>query len=438
MNALLQRFTSERRDLGWLLGEKVVLLAFALTSSVLLARYLGPRDFGLLSALTAAVSLALPLASLGLNAVVVRELVDEARSEAVVLGTCVFLRLLGGVFATVALLGLYLSVDDFAGVDRLVLLLFAGVGFAAAFGVHEYWFQARVANHRLARLRMVVFGSFLGLKLVAITFEAGRQTLYVIVAAEMLALPLAVAAACWMARRDTTGYRIDLRYGAGLLRSSSWLILSAFTAAIYLKVDVLMLLHLRGGTEAGLYTTASKLSEIWYQLPLLLCTVLFPHMLRLRKQSRDAYDDFLQVVYGLLFWSALLLVLAVAIVGETLVVGLFGEPYRPAVAILHIHIWACLFIFMRALLSKWLIAESLFAFSLLSHGIGALINVGLNWPFIQWYGGIGAAWATVVSYAVASTFALLLSRSTLPAAKMMLKAPLLPITVLSYRGIKWS
>jgi Na+-driven multidrug efflux pump len=49
---------------------------------------------------------------------------------------------------------------------------------------------------------------------------------------------------------------------------------------------------------------------------------------------------------------------------------------------------------------------------LLSHAIGALLNVGLNLWLIPKMGIVGAAWATLISYAYASFFFLLLAKST--------------------------
>ena len=74
--------------------------------------------------------------------------------------------------------------------------------------------------------------------------------------------------------------------------------------------------------------------------------------------------------------------------------------------ILSIHIFATLFIFQRAILSKWLIIESYYKFSLMSHGAGAISNIILNLLLIPTYGGIGAALATLFSYMIASFLSL--------------------------------
>ncbi len=110
-----------------------------------------------------------------------------------------------------------------------------------------------------------------------------------------------------------------------------------------------------------------------------------------------------------------------------LVSALFGAEYAAAAPVLALHIWAGVFIFMRALLSRWLVAEDLLRFSLVTHLAGAVINVVGNLILIPRHGPLGAAIATVVSYAVASWLALFASAATRPMAWKMARALLLPL-----------
>ena len=57
---------------------------------------------------------------------------------------------------------------------------------------------------------------------------------------------------------------------------------------------------------------------------------------------------------------------------------LYGQEYTGSVPILQIHVWAGVFIFPRAAFSKWLIAERLLVFSLVTQGAGAVVNIGAN------------------------------------------------------------
>src|SRR3546814_15167018 len=77
-------------------------------------------------------------------------------------------------------------------------------------------------------------------------------------------------------------------------------------------------------------------------------------------------------------------------------------------------------------LSKWLIAEELYIFSLVTHGSAAIVNVAINIALIPKFGGVGAAVATLVSYATAGFLSLLLHHRTRGLFFMMLKSPMWP------------
>jgi O-antigen/teichoic acid export membrane protein len=74
--------------------------------------------------------------------------------------------------------------------------------------------------------------------------------------------------------------------------------------------------------------------------------------------------------------------------------------------------------------------ENKLKFLFISSGLGALVNVALNLILIPQYGGMGAAVATVVSYAFEGLFACFLYRPVRRNGWMMLKALAMPFRYL--------
>jgi PST family polysaccharide transporter len=112
---------------AWLFADKALRMAVGLTVGVMVARYLGPTQFGLLSyALTFATFWAV-LAGVGLNTVVVRELVEEPGRASFTLGTAFWLQFVAGLAAyglCVAGIGVLRSADEV--LRTLVCILGAG------------------------------------------------------------------------------------------------------------------------------------------------------------------------------------------------------------------------------------------------------------------------------------------------------------------------
>jgi Na+-driven multidrug efflux pump len=77
-----------------------------------------------------------------------------------------------------------------------------------------------------------------------------------------------------------------------------------------------------------------------------------------------------------------------------------------------IYIWAGVFVFLGVANSKWLLSENLQIFSTINTGIGALSNVILNYFLIKSYGINGAAWATMISYALSAYLLLFVYKKT--------------------------
>src|SRR5262245_9709117 len=86
---------------GWLFADRVVRMGLGLVISVWMARYLGPSQFGEFNYAIAFVSFFGVAASLGLDSVVVRELVRHPETRDEILATVFVLKLLGGALAFV-------------------------------------------------------------------------------------------------------------------------------------------------------------------------------------------------------------------------------------------------------------------------------------------------------------------------------------------------
>ena len=80
---------------SWLMAERILRMTVALFVGVYVARYLGPERFGLLSYANSFVGLFLALATLGIESIVIRELVKSPESRNELLGSAFGLKILG-------------------------------------------------------------------------------------------------------------------------------------------------------------------------------------------------------------------------------------------------------------------------------------------------------------------------------------------------------
>src|ERR1051325_10626811 len=81
---------------GWLLADRILRLGVGLFVGVWVARYLGPEQFGLYNYALAFAGLFGAFATLGLDSIVVRDIVSNPANKNEVLGTAFVLKLIGG------------------------------------------------------------------------------------------------------------------------------------------------------------------------------------------------------------------------------------------------------------------------------------------------------------------------------------------------------
>ncbi|MCZ0924049.1 flippase [Vibrio diabolicus] len=421
------------RNTAWLFSERIITLAITFLINIFLARYLAPEQFGQYNFIVSFLALLAPFTSLGLNALVTREIVN-GRSQYEVLCSSFLLRLIGGlVGATIAVVGILIWQSSIELVDPKWLILAAVINISSALYVIEFYFQAEVASKYIVFIRVTTLIISSAAKLVGILLKADLSFFIWVFFVELIIRGVLYVSGYIYYNKHFSEvitlkhFSWNKTYAFSLLDQSKWLVLSGFMSVVYLKIDQLMIGQMVGATELGVYSVAARLSEVWYFFPLALTTSFFPKLLKARG-NRESYNFQLEQLCGVLLWMAIIIAIAVSLLGGWLVPFAFGEPYAPAAPILTIHIWAGCFIFMRALLSKWLIAEGLLKFSLFTHGIAAIVNIVLNYFLIPKFGGEGAAIATLISYASASYFVLWLHPKTQIMALIMTKSVFMPAT----------
>lgn len=406
------------KNTQWLLVEKAISLPIALLVNIMITRYLGVERSGEYHYLLSIIAIVAPLSIAGLAGVVTRQLVENPENTQTILGTALVGRLAGGALAFFIIF-FYSIFSSFENSQWLLLLALANV--LSCFTLFDFWFQAKVDAKMAVFSRLLVLLTMSLAKLFAVITNSGLNTLVMIYAVEMVLTGLVLLVFYFYRQRELI-FKFDSSLLLSMLKKSGWLILSGFAAAIYLKIDQVMLGDLIGNHAVGIYAAASRLSEIWYFLPQAIVASFFPSLLKLKQANQHDYWQKLQRLCDSLLLLALAIVLPVILLATPVIALLYGDAFSASALVLKIHIFAGLFVFMRSLFSKWLIAEDLLKFSLISHGAGALVNVGLNLVLIPQYQEVGAALATVVSYAFASYVALFIFKSTRPMAWIMTRS----------------
>jgi polysaccharide transporter, PST family len=419
-------------NLGWLFAERAARLALTVGVGFLVARHLGPARLGLLSYAVALTTLVGAVASLGLDAIVKRDLLRQPAATGDLLANAAVLRFAAGGLMAVLLLGYALLLTSGPGPERRLLAILAVTLLQPAFLTPELWLQAHL-NARYAVLAQTA----------ALAAGAGMRLLLIFRDA-----PLEAFAFAWVLEAAATGLalhvmsrRAGLRFawakatrpGMRQLLGEAWpLMFAGIAVVVYMKIDEVMLRYLVGPTAVGIYSAATRLTEIWFFVPTALASSVLPALLRARDRGEAAYHDRLQRYFDLSAGAAYALSLPMALAAPWLVRLAYGWPYDDAAPIVAVHIWSSVFVFLGVARGQWLVNEGLQRFYLAATIAGAVANIGLNLVLIPRWGGLGAAWATLISYAIAAWLASYFHPEVRPAATMQTRALLIPFRVWRY------
>ncbi|UAW96843.1 flippase [Halopseudomonas nanhaiensis] len=394
------------------------MLAAGLTATMVVARYLGPGDFGYLNYALSLVALLQIVCHMGMTGLLVKELRVRPEIENRILSSVFVVKVCSALLAYGVMLVVWLSGED----HRMAVLPLVGIMLLfTPFEMLNDWFQSKVKAKYAAVAGMI--GQLSG-ALLKIGLAVAGFGLVAVAAAHVSIIVITVVLLLFFAFQLKRDFRFDFSWQLSkeLLGKSFLIFLGSLSAVIYLKVDQIMLQHMLGDEAVGQYAAAAKLSEAWYILPQVVMASIFPKIIDVSHGDKSKFNSFLQLLFDLLFFSALCLSVFVWFFSDIIIAVLYGDAYSPAAAVLSIHIFASIFVFMRALFSKWIILEEVFIFSLITQGLGALSNIALNYWLIQSHGIVGAALATLISYSIASYFSLLLSAKTREVFRMMTRS----------------
>jgi len=392
------------RNAGWLLTDRVSRVGVGLFTGLLVARYLGPQQFGVFSYVTAFAALFAVFATLGLTDLVVRVLVQEPEDRDETLGTVFTLRFLAASLAlSIATVSVFLLRPHDATAHYLVPVAAAGMLFQSADTI-DFWFQSKLQSKFTVYAKLVPFFVASAAKIGLVVVHAPLPAFVWASLAEQSMAAVGMFVVYKSRRLSIRNWSFSLQRAQRLLAQSWPLILTGVAITVYMRIDIIMIGQFSGARSTGLYSAATRISEVWYFLPTVIVTSAFPVIVEVKRRSEAEYYEKLESMFHFLMALGLAIAVPMTVLSGPLVALLYGGRYVQAGTILAIHIWTSLFVFLGVGQGPWTITEGLTRLILFRTSAGALVNVGLNVFLIPLYGGIGAATATVIAQSFAAFF----------------------------------
>lgn len=410
-------------NISWLFFDKIFRMGVGLIVGVWIARYLGPQQFGLWNYAISLTSLFGAFATLGLDNIVIRDIVKDPSQRYKVLGNAFFLKFIAGIAILIVTVAIIYVIKK----DRLSLYLVAlsSMGFVfQSFNVIDLYFQSQIRSKFAIYARNSAFFIVSLFKVFLLLTKAPLILFALAGAIEIVLCSAFLILSYTFNHLPILVWKFNAAVSKKLLADSWPLMLSALAISTYMNIDQVMIGQMLGNREVGIYSVAVKISEIWYFVPVAIVGSLFPTIIETKKRSAQLYDVRIQKLYNLMTWLGIFVAVIFSFSSAFIIHVLYGINYVSASPILSLHIWAGIAVCLGVASNNWLIAENLQKYGFYRTIQGAVINVVLNFLLLPKFGSVGAAIATVVSYFY-SVFGVIFFNKTRKTGFMMLKSFLL-------------
>ncbi len=393
---------------GYLFTEKIIRVFVNIFIWAKVIQYLGPEQFGIFSYALSLVSFFTIFSDLGLETIVIKRLIHEPAAQNKILGSIFFLNVIVGIATVVCLILLIIIIPTTPELKTVILILSLKGLFQSLRNI-DFYFQSQVKFSYIVFsqiISLIVTGVlclyFVYLKMPLVSFAA-------ISIIEVAVVSLGLAFSYLKERQSFASWEIDMSVIKKLLAQSWPLIISGIAIFIYMRLDQIMIQNILGPTSLGYYSAAVRISEVFYFLPMIITSSLFPAVIYSKINDKTTYEDRLEALFGLLFFISIATALVLYLCSGFLIEKLYGNQYTRSVQSLMILVWANPFVFWGVARTKWAIAENAQMLTMIYIILGAVLNVILNIILIPKYSIEGAAVATIISQAVAAVFSNLLS-----------------------------
>jgi PST family polysaccharide transporter len=407
--------------MSWLMVDRVVRMGMSLFVGVWIARYLGPAQFGSLNFAVAYIALFGSAATLGLEGIVVREVLHRPEDTHKTLGTTLALRGSAGLLAAGVSIAVLCLIQPHDRQALLLVSIYSVTLIFQAFDTIDAFFQSQV------RSKITVWaknGAFLVVAVIRVLLIYAKAPVWAFVTAmagEVMLGTVGLVLGYRLSGGKILSWRSSRKRAAELLQQSWPVIFSSMAIMVYMRLDMVMLKMMQGEFAVGLYAAATRISEVWYFIPMAIVSSVSPAIMR-AKDDPDLFYGRLRKLFSLMTLSACTIGTVVALLSGTIVRILYSSSYRGAGPVLAVHVWASVFVFLGCAQSPWDITKNLLKLSMFRTALGAVINVAMNLYLIPRYSAMGAAIATVVSYAISAVFANAFSARTRPIFYMQMRS----------------
>lgn len=381
-------------NIKWIIAGRIIQSVVGLIIGMLMARYLGPSNYGVINYASALTAFATPFMQLGLNSIMVYELIQHPDREGETLGSAILMSMLSSM---VCILGVIAFAQIANGNERetiIVCALYSTVLFFQAIELLRYWFNAKLLSKYSSLSVSVAY--ILACLYKCYLLISGKSIYWFALINSLDSIFTAVLLYVLYRKLGGQKLRTSLKLSKDLLKKGRPFIISSLMITFFAQTDKIMLKLMLDETTTGYYSAAVTCSTMFAFVYVAVIDSFRPMILSGKKEN-DNYENSLSMLYSVIIYMSLAQCIVMTLLADPIVAILYGKEFAPTAGVLRCVVWFVTFSYIGGIRSIWLLAEEkqnyLWKFNL----SGAVLNVVLNWMLIPRIGMYGAAIASVLT-----------------------------------------
>lgn len=412
---------------SWLILGKIIQMLISFVVGVLTARYLGPGNYGLINYAGAYISFFSSFCTLGINSVIVKELLDNKGKNGEVIGTALGLRIASSVLSVMTIVAIS-TVLDYGEHLTITIVALSSIGVIFnVFEVFNYYFQSRLESKKTAISLLCAYVITAAYKVFLLVTD--KSVIYFALATSVDYFCIAVAYVLFYVKSRGERLTFSFKYGKALLSKSYHYILPGLMVSIYAQTDKIMLKQMISETELGYYATAVVLCNMWCFVLSAIIDSMIPPIMESYNQNRETYVRKNKLLYCIVFYVSMMVSVLYTIFGELAISVLYGKEFLPVVNPLRFVTWYTAFSYLGVARNAWIVCENKQKYLKYIYIAAAVSNVLFNVILIPPLGATGASIASLLAQIITVLIAPFLIKPLRENSIMMIEA-------ISFKGLK--
>lgn len=392
------------QNLFWAVLGKFINLLSGLIVGIIVARYLGPEQYGLMNYVISFVFLFQTFAIFGLDAIEIREESKQRIPVETIIGTAFYLKIiLGSIFMILTIVTSYIM-----EADRYTIFLVSIYSLSIvlnSFSVIKNYFTSIVQNEYIVKAEISRTVLSMIIKVILLIMQMSLTWFVFSYMLDFLMLASGYIAAYSAKSKRISEWHFDCKYAVFLLKESFPLMLTSTAVIIYQRIDQVMIGQMIDKTAVGYFSVASRLVEILIYIPMTLSQTITPILVRALERDKQEYIRKSQQFMNLSLWLSTVAAVATAILANLIITIAFGKTYTPAIIVLQIMAFKVTSVALSNTAGAMLVSEGLQKYAIFRDISGCIVCITLNYFLLPIYGIVAAAFISIISNIVAGYIA---------------------------------